>query len=496
MFDCKICKTEDKQLQVVNAICSKNSRDRAYSKLKEAGFGFSLWEVRRHRKDCLAIPKLERSSEPEATLQGDGAVVELGATTGKIYTGMITNPMSSNEEILNYLGIDPTVWAIDEDTVRVNRWQVMAKTARRVALNENGEEVRDYNGRLMYEPEEMEVKWLHSLNANVVSLASIKSTGPAWPLVQPAAPVVIQAPEVSRTPALLSNWKTAVIFPDPQIGYRKKDDDTLDPFHDEAAINVALNILTSVQHDSGVDKVVHLGDFLDLPMFGRFEQEEAFVKTLQPTLDYGHMFLARCHCIAPDAEQGLVEGNHDKRLNIFVTNNALAAFGIKRANMPQEWPVMSLPNLLRLDDLNVKYIDAYPSGRYWINERLQAIHGTRANSNGSTSSQYANAHPHISTVHGHSHRLEMQSKTTFDRAGKLKNMSFSPGCLCRIDGAVPSVNGSVNAKGEPAVVVENWQQGIAVVRYKDDGDFFTDLIQIEDGLSVYGGQEFNSKIVM
>jgi len=66
--------------------------------------------------------------------------------------------------------------------------------------------------------------------------------GPAWQPVQHAEPVVIQ-PKV-RTPALVSSdWKVAVALPDPQIGYRRYEDGTLDPFHDEAAMDVALQVV-------------------------------------------------------------------------------------------------------------------------------------------------------------------------------------------------------------------------------------------------------------
>ena len=71
-------------------------------------------------------------------------------------------------------------------------------------------------------------------------------------------------------------------------------------------------------------------------------------------------------------------------------------------------------------------------------------------------------------------------------------MAISPGCLCRVDGTVPSVNGAIGVDGRPVKVAENWQQGIAVIKYKDAGDFFVNLVQIEDGRTVYGGTEFNA----
>lgn len=316
--------------------------------------------------------------------------------------------------------------------------------------------------------------------------------GPAWPVIQQARPLNIVPLSSNLRPESNELWKTAIILPDPQIGFRKFDDGTLDPFHDTKAMSVAIQIIEYEQRKDGVNQVVNLGDFLDLPSQGRFAQEATFANTTQLAIDYGHEFLGRQRAAAPDAEVVLIEGNHDRRLQNFVEANALAAFGLKRANMPGSWPVMSLPYLLRLDELNVTYIDSYPAGKHWVNDKLRAIHGNKVRSNGSTAAAYTNDMPHISTVFGHTHRLEIQSKTTWDRLGKIRSMAISPGCLCRVDGGVPSVNGSIDPHGHPKEEFENWQNGIAVIKYKDSGEFFVDLVQIDDGRTVYQGLEFNA----
>lgn len=316
--------------------------------------------------------------------------------------------------------------------------------------------------------------------------------GPEWPVIQPATPVVIKAPsKPKKAPALIGGWETAVCLPDPQIGFRQFEEG-LDPFHDDAAMDIALQITNALQHDGGVAQVINLGDFLDLPAQGKFEQEAAFAFTTQHAIDRGSLFLARQRAAAPDAKIVVLEGNHDRRMQRFVTVNALSAFGLKRANAPESWPVMSLPYLLRLDEMDVEYIDSYPAGMWWINDKLRAIHGDKVRSNGSTASAWANEFPHISTIFGHIHRQEIQSKTTFDREGKIKTMAISPGCLCRVDGAVPSVKGSTDINGRPATYYENWQQGLAVVMYKPSGSFHVDLVHIDDGRTLYRGQEFTS----
>ena len=317
--------------------------------------------------------------------------------------------------------------------------------------------------------------------------------GPKWQPVQQAAPTVVQ-PKV-RTPALISNsWKVAVALPDPQIGYRRYEDGTLDPFHDEDAMDVALQVI-GLDHGHPVDQIINLGDFLDLPMYGTYEQEAVFAHTAQIAIDRGHLFLAEQRAEAgADARIILLEGNHDKRLVRFINTNAAAAFGLKVANKPDSWPVNSLQNLLRCDELGVEFIDGYPAAAHWINKRLRAMHGDRANSSGSTAAQYANSNPNISTLFGHTHRMEQQSKTVFDRDQAIKSVSFSPGCLCRVDGAVPSVKGGVDVKGQALQYFENWQQGVSVIFFKDgdDDSFHFDQVHIHKGKTMYRGQEIVS----
>lgn len=313
----------------------------------------------------------------------------------------------------------------------------------------------------------------------------------AWTPIHRAQPIKLNLNKNPRPKS--GGWRVAVALPDPQIGYRQLGK-KLDPFHDEAAMDVALQIVEYLAKNDRVDEILNLGDFLDLPAQGRFEQEPAFAFTTQHAIDRGYKFLQEQRAASgSNTKIVLIEGNHDRRMEKFIVSNAASAFGLKRADT-DELPVMSIPYLLRLDELKVEYIDAYPAGAFWLNDKLRAVHGTKVRSNGSTAAAYTNADPHISTIFGHVHRQELQSKTVFDRLGPIKSVAVSPGCLCRVDGAVPSVNGSTKIDGSPETYWENWQQGIAVIYYKKTGEFFTDLVQINNGKAVFRGKEFTSKL--
>lgn len=315
---------------------------------------------------------------------------------------------------------------------------------------------------------------------------------PKWPIVGQARPTIIKPQKVRRAPKGNGEWKTAVLLPDPQIGFRVYENGSRDTFHDESAIDVALQLVSYVNQKRGVDQVIWLGDFLDLPGQGKYIGEPSFAQTTQLSIDYGHSLLAKVKATAPDAQQVLIEGNHDKRLTYSIQVNAGASMGVKRANLPNSWPVMSLPHLLRLDELGVEYIDAWPNGRHWINPNLFARHGDKVRSGGSTANAYVAGMPHISQVFGHIHRIEMHYRTTFDFEGPKRSVAFSPGCLCRIDGAVPSYGSSIKVDGTPAERWEDWQQGIGIVDYHEDGRFSITPVHILDGWAYYDGREFHA----
>ena len=87
----------------------------------------------------------------------------------------------------------------------------------------------------------------------------------------------------------------------------------------------------------------------------------------------------------------------------------------------------------------------------------------------------------------------MQYKTTYDADGPIRSVAFTPGCLCRVDGAVPSVNSGVGSDGRPGKHYENWQQGVGVVWYNEEsGRFAVEAVNIIDGTAIYQGTEFRA----
>ena len=307
-----------------------------------------------------------------------------------------------------------------------------------------------------------------------------RETGFAWEPVREARPITINmqvnARPLPRKKNLGKTWKTAVIAPDPQFGFHWTEDG-LDPYHDDRC----LKILRTIVEAERPDLTIWLGDVLDLPMFGRYRQFPAFARTFQPALDRAHEELAVTAEFSEETRY--ISGNHDERLHLAIVDNLVASAGIRparrRGDPGNDWPALSVPSLLRLPEIGVDYIGAYPAGISYINENIAAVHGRYIGNRRQSAAQIVVEHERISVIYGHTHHRAMAAKTREANDGQKDTVAYSPGCLCRTDGTVPSTKSGMDAFGRPVKVQEDWQNGIGIVRYEEgDGRFSLEDIPI------------------
>lgn len=320
-----------------------------------------------------------------------------------------------------------------------------------------------------------------------ITISPAWESGPSWPVVQPAPAPAVKAPKVKAV-GLLKGWKIAVGLPDIQIGYwREPETGVLEPTHDEAAIAVARQII----RDVCPDRVFMHGDNLDFPEFSRYRKTPTFAQTTQATVDRGAQLCAEVRDDAPQADIDWEEGNHELRLSSFVIDNATAAFGLRRPG--DNWPVLSIPHLCHLDDYGITYHAGYPANDLWLNDNLRVIHGHRVNSRGATGPRYLDEE-RVSVIYGHIHRREVVERTRHTHNGPRTIIAASFGCLCRIDGVVPSTKGGTDLFGRPIAHAEDWQQGVGIVYYqpRDDGKFAVESVAIWDGWAMHQGKEYRA----
>lgn len=350
--------------------------------------------------------------------------------------------------------------------------------------------VRAYQGFLKNDANEPEIVDLFG-----VEFVPAWVDGPEFPICQQAKPVIAKPRPITKKER---KHQTAVIIPDTQIGFRRYEDGSLEPFHDDAAMEIALQVI----RDSKPDKIIMLGDSIDgTEWTSKFIVEPEFVLTTQPAIDRLHRFIADQLTEAPeDCSLHLLEGNHDARMSYAVTRNAMAALRLRQANAPDSWPVLSMQHLLRISefgvttegDQRVTYVAGYPAGRMKIADGfgsltpLFAIHGERLDV-----SKVAK-HERQSFVQGHIHRIQDWSETYEVDGEAITVFAWSPGCLCRIDGAVPSTRGASDSRGKPIRRIENWQQGLAVVTIMQDGTWSKESIPINNRVAIWRDKKYES----
>ena len=374
------------------------------------------------------------------------------------------SPLGAVADLLKRSGIDPD--AIDSlDKVRIGEYQQMYK-------DEEGE------GHIV------------DLKRTSLVLTPSWEKGPAWPLIDQAKPVKVSfSGTVRKVEGAANGMKRAVVLPDPQFGFLRDMKGELHPFHDRDAVAACITFLRATKPDV----IVLLGDTMDLPVMSKFKTHPAYEAVTQPAIQECHDWLAAIRAACPDAEIVMLEGNHDLRMQDYVMLNAKAAFGLKRAgDPPEEWPVLTVPYLLRVEDLGINYVPGYPVARYEMAPNLVAIHGRKLKLSQTITDE------RICTLQGHTHHAAIQYfQFRSDKATKQQRWAASPGCLCRTDGSVPGYNHAIDPRShQPVENPQDWQQGVGVVEYHEDGSTtpIYEHAPIEGGVLRWRGREFTGSL--
>lgn len=317
--------------------------------------------------------------------------------------------------------------------------------------------------------------------------------GPEWPVIQPGHPVKPPKPSAPRF-SITRGWKTAFIEPDCQFGVLRLLDGRAIPLHDPRALDASEQFAYAVRPHN----YINLGDYVDLAEMSSYRQDPTLVRTTQPAIDAGHRHLSIMVEASRNEDDWVHEGNHDQRLQQYLLDNAMAAFGLRPANTPPDhWPQLSLPALLRFDELHLEYVSGYPADVRHINANIYTRHGIWLGNKSKTATQEAVEAERESVVFGHIHKVSTAYKTRNTRSAMKQNMAHSPGCLCHIDGRVPSGSKYVGKDVylNPKRSWEDWQQGVTLVHYvPDDGPFRVEHVPIIEGELIYGGQVFRSEL--
>ena len=392
--------------------------------------------------DCNREYLEEYDDIPTSNTNTSSVVEELNYTY--VTDNVTTGKTPTLENLLNKFEISEEIWKVTN--FKVNQWDVSAK-------------------------EEIDGKIAWNTHTNYQARASLVRKIPIkcdFPAVQGAT-----VSDISLNVKIPKrDLKLDVILPDAQVGF-KRDLNTgkLTPLHDLKAIAIATEIIKDLKPD----RVIMLGDMLDLPDWStHYVRSPEFYFTTQPSLDWLASWIKELRPYCKDMIY--IEGNHEKRMIDSIIQNTIQAYGIKPANEPEVPPLMSVPYMLGLHKMGVEYIGNYPHGEYYINDNLVCIHGNKVGAKSGQSVMKMLDSPRISLIQGHVHRLEMAHKTVWTHGNPKIYQAISCGTLAKIDGTVPGGGTRYN-----------WQQGLGIVEY-DKERFQIDTIGIYNGKSIFRGK--------
>lgn len=350
-------------------------------------------------------------------------------------------------KLLEDAGIDPD--AIQHiDQVRVGTYQMLTK-------NDEGEAE------------------IHDLNVTNVVYKPTSEDLSEQTFISRAAPTVIKPTRRIRP---LRQDSLTLLAGDAQIGFRGDE-----PFHDEDSMELFCIAVRELQPDN----VVLTGDMVDFTAQSRFEQRSDWLSSTQAAIDRYHKFLAQLRANVPQARIVVVHGNHEARLDRTVRNDAASLFNIKRANADRELSVLTIQYLARYEELGVEMVDGYPNAALWLEDNLKVTHGTNVKKGGSNAAKYL-AEEDETTIYGHTHRIELASKTVATRLGHRVISAASPGCLARIDGYVPGIHYSVDNQGRTVPKAEDWQSGLLIVEHNPHNHDITPVRFQDRRMRLYG----------
>jgi predicted phosphodiesterase len=230
------------------------------------------------------------------------------------------------------------------------------------------------------------------------------------------------------------------------------------PFHNEAGCRNFLKFSKDLQPDH----IVLNGDVLDCYSLSRFPKAPG-MPDLQEEIDIGVEFLSELRTNCPLATIDYLEGNHEERLKRIVKEQH-SLYGLR---------ALTLPKLLFLDDLQIKY-HSYCHPVDFNGNMLSIVHGHKVSKDsGASAKSHLLGNGFYNVIIGHTHRMGL-----FYHTGHM-------GCRRGYE------NGGLFCKKKLEYVVEpNWQNGFCVVYMLRSDPSFLQIVPIEmtdDGTFVWQG---------
>lgn len=279
-----------------------------------------------------------------------------------------------------------------------------------------------------------------------------------------------ERPEVTMPP--VGGSQLYVILPDQQI-----------PHHDRGLHQLVCRWL-DFNRPYGI---ICSGDLIDLPSVSKYRPNVHMVKdrqhAAQEGVDQSYEVLRDYVQASPSPYRKLIPGNHEERLQNSIIERLPELYDIKRAGAIDLYSVLSVPYLLRLDELGFDWVTA-PNGAEWpdaqliLSDKLAVRHGWIAAAKSGVTALKTLDHLGYSVIVGHTHRQGQVYQTKHEIGGTIRtNVALEAGTLAE-------------PYGLGYTIAPDWQQGFATVRVFSDGTFHASLATYVNGVLIWEGQRY------
>lgn len=241
------------------------------------------------------------------------------------------------------------------------------------------------------------------------------------------------------------------------------------PFHDPGLHAAFLAWLKEFRPDHGVI----LGDLLDLDQVSRHRRTPEWTRTMQETLDAGYSLVRDYVVSSPGTRWKALAGNHEDRLRNAIIEQLYALHGVTRPGDVQ--PLLSIPFLLRLDELGVEWMEAngdYNGGQVVMAPGLVARHGWLSKRGAGASARATVEALRCSAVIGHVHRQAISHGVEHDPVtGEYKRLVGVEA------GTMALVGGRDGLASYIASRAPDWHAGFCSITVHKDGGVVPELAQ-------------------
>lgn len=220
------------------------------------------------------------------------------------------------------------------------------------------------------------------------------------------------------------------------------------PYHSKENLELALEKFI----EAGVNKIILNGDIVDFYSISRFSKTPN-AKTLVDEIAMAKECFRQLRLNFPDVEIYYKCGNHENRLYRYLTERAVGLHGLEE---------LTLPNVLRLDDFNIKFVDDH---EFILIGDLTIMHGHELGTGGGMNIAHTMFRKYLGSMcFGHYHRTQ-DFYTTIATGQTLQ--AHSIGALC-----------DLNPKWLP---YNGWNAGFAIVEFEKSGEYLFNNYRIHNG---------------